>query len=82
MIFIKKCFIIALSGEKCIKVERSGDFSQIPQSFPQPCGAVNFTHQNDNEKEVTGMMLYGRFEHNIDAKGRVFVSVTLREKLD
>ena len=27
------------------------------------------------------MMLYGRFEHNMDAKGRVFVPVKLREKL-
>ena len=28
------------------------------------------------------MMLYGRFEHNMDAKGRVFVPVKLREKLN
>ncbi len=27
------------------------------------------------------MMLYGRYEHNMDAKGRVFVPVKLREKL-
>ena len=27
------------------------------------------------------MMLYGRFEHNMDAKGRIFVPVKLREKL-
>lgn len=27
------------------------------------------------------MMLYGRFEHNIDAKGRIFIPVKLREKL-
>ena len=26
-------------------------------------------------------MLYGRFEHNIDAKGRIFIPVKLREKL-
>ncbi len=26
-------------------------------------------------------MLYGRFEHNMDAKGRLFVPVKLREKL-
>ncbi len=32
-------------------------------------------------REVTKMMLYGRFEHNMDAKGRVFVPVKLREKL-
>ena len=27
------------------------------------------------------MMLYGRFEYNIDAKGRIFIPVKLREKL-
>ncbi len=27
------------------------------------------------------MMMYGRFEHNIDAKGRIFIPVKLREKL-
>lgn len=27
------------------------------------------------------MLLYGRFEHNIDAKGRIFIPVKLREKL-
>lgn len=27
------------------------------------------------------MMLYGRFEHNMDAKGRVFIPVKLRDKL-
>ncbi len=27
------------------------------------------------------MMLYGRFEHNMDAKGRIFVPAKLREKL-
>ncbi len=26
-------------------------------------------------------MMYGRFEHNMDAKGRIFVPVKLREKL-
>lgn len=26
-------------------------------------------------------MLYGRFEHNIDAKGRIFIPVKLRDKL-
>ncbi len=26
-------------------------------------------------------MLYGRYEHNIDAKGRIFVPVSLRDKL-
>ena len=26
-------------------------------------------------------MLYGRFEHNMDAKGRVFIPVKLRDKL-
>ena len=27
------------------------------------------------------MMLYGRFEYNVDAKGRIFIPVKLREKL-
>lgn len=27
------------------------------------------------------MMLYGRFEHNVDTKGRIFIPVKLREKL-
>lgn len=27
------------------------------------------------------MMLYGRFQHNMDAKGRIFVPAKLREKL-
>lgn len=47
LIFYKKCFIIGVCGEKCTKVEQCGEFPQFPQSFPQPGGAVDFTHQND-----------------------------------
>ena len=49
LIFMKKCYIIGVSGEKCIKVERCGEFPHFPHSFPQPGGAAVFTHQNDNE---------------------------------
>ncbi len=38
LIFSKKSCIIGVSGEKCHKVERSGDFPQLPPSFPQPGG--------------------------------------------
>ena len=65
---------MCISGEMCIKVVRSGEFPHFPQSFPQPRGG-------EDERRDKGMMLYGRFEHNMDAKGRIFVSVKLREKL-
>ena len=56
-------------------------FHSFHKVFHSPVGETKIVPQNNNELEVTGMMLYGRFEHNMDAKGRVFVPVKLREKL-
>ena len=73
---------MSVSGAKWWKVV---DFHNFHQVFHSGVGE----NQKPVEKPQTlpkqggdrDMMLYGRFEHNMDAKGRVFVPVKLREKL-
>ena len=52
---------------------QSGGFPHFPQSFPQRVAQM----KNGGEEQV----LYGRFQHNIDTKGRLFVPAKLRDKL-
>jgi hypothetical protein len=58
---------------------RTADFAAFsPSGFPHD---EIFHKTTQNDRKGGRQMLYGRYEHNIDAKGRIFVPVSLRDKL-
>lgn len=58
-------------------VVESGGFFTFSTEF----STIHCEFAVETARKGAGTMLYGRFEYTVDAKGRIFVPVKLREKL-